>query len=575
MERNCDIPEPELRGITIHQLRNVCQEIKLRCVEEKWERSFDGIRTCLQPDEVNLYDLNINFIIPQTTDSKCSYIELVASGPQPPQWFVSHWWGEPVFDFVACIEKHAFDRNLDENTSYWVCAYANNQHNLGNEVGGSDLTQSSFYRALKLTKGVLSIVDRNSVVFSRVWCSFEISIALEKRAGKHDQGHEEEKVEQEKKENSIFQKQNKPRYLYDVYTHSNSGETVGLTDGVVAADMYPRNKDGTLNTQAFTYKSNYNGMRTIRQANFPSKLCEKGLTINLETAEASVDIDRRRILNFISGNKTTDGEPPTAHESYDYINKLLRSKFAIAAYRRCLEEGKDVKKIRNALSEAPIDNLQLSFHGTRQFKEEASLFTKSLPTSLKRIDLKFTMQLFETSAEFAKGFRRLNHLESFKLDCSTCTLTSCTDLWGEIENLENLQVLDLNFSYNQYMQSIEGLGKAISNLSNLEELKLNFSECSCVRSIEELLSGLLLLNSNSNKVGASSLKLLSLNFSSSGLSEKGIERFFNTLITANFEVEKLYLNFDPVIDLHSVRNMYSLKKRLRGHNSCCDNCIII
>jgi hypothetical protein len=44
-------------------------------------------------------------------------------------------WGEPVFKFVACLLQHARDRYYiaaDDDSwldsTYWVCAYANNQH---------------------------------------------------------------------------------------------------------------------------------------------------------------------------------------------------------------------------------------------------------------------------------------------------------------------------------------------------------------------------------------------------------------------------------------------------------------
>ena len=44
-------------------------------------------------------------------------------------------WGEPVFQFVACLLQHARDRYYiagDDDSwldiPYWVCAYANNQH---------------------------------------------------------------------------------------------------------------------------------------------------------------------------------------------------------------------------------------------------------------------------------------------------------------------------------------------------------------------------------------------------------------------------------------------------------------
>ena len=48
-------------------------------------------------------------IKPATEKQRTSFIELVAFAPQLTDWFVSHWWGEPVFDFVACIEQHFRD----------------------------------------------------------------------------------------------------------------------------------------------------------------------------------------------------------------------------------------------------------------------------------------------------------------------------------------------------------------------------------------------------------------------------------------------------------------------------------
>ena len=32
---------------------------------------------------------------------------------QTPKWFVSHWWGEPVKDFVKALKKHAEVRGLE------------------------------------------------------------------------------------------------------------------------------------------------------------------------------------------------------------------------------------------------------------------------------------------------------------------------------------------------------------------------------------------------------------------------------------------------------------------------------
>ena len=53
----------------------------------------------------------------------------IVSYPSPSPRFVSHWWGESVNDFIACLAAHAKDRvpNMMLDSGYWVCAYANNQ----------------------------------------------------------------------------------------------------------------------------------------------------------------------------------------------------------------------------------------------------------------------------------------------------------------------------------------------------------------------------------------------------------------------------------------------------------------
>ena len=61
--------------------------------------------------------------------------ELVATEPQKPIWFVSHWWGEAIFEFVWCIDQHSKDhtekdqwgtvinKEAVQTCGYWVCAY--------------------------------------------------------------------------------------------------------------------------------------------------------------------------------------------------------------------------------------------------------------------------------------------------------------------------------------------------------------------------------------------------------------------------------------------------------------------
>ena len=97
-------PGAEFNGITPRQLRAIMAMIMRRCVKEKW-RDFKG--KLLTPDKVTLYDVNRYIILPFTVETQLSFVQSLSStaGPQPPRFFISHWWGETVRDFLDCIER--------------------------------------------------------------------------------------------------------------------------------------------------------------------------------------------------------------------------------------------------------------------------------------------------------------------------------------------------------------------------------------------------------------------------------------------------------------------------------------
>ncbi|CAL1154999.1 unnamed protein product, partial [Cladocopium goreaui] len=88
----------------------------------------------------------------------CSMVEIMAIQVQRPQWFVSHAWSEPVYKFLACLEQHALVRELSSSTFYWVCAYANNQHSVDEDIKKNPRS-TSFYRAMQKSEGVLLVLD--------------------------------------------------------------------------------------------------------------------------------------------------------------------------------------------------------------------------------------------------------------------------------------------------------------------------------------------------------------------------------------------------------------------------------
>ena len=152
IEAVCSIAATELRGITLTQLRDLWTKIAGRADEggylQGWKERNGN--TC-HKDTVSLYSVVKYLVKPETLERKCSYVELVAppgTEAQTPRWFVSHWWGEPVKDFIKAVEYHARQRfaprgelkskyygtyakkpeheivgePADADATYWVCA---------------------------------------------------------------------------------------------------------------------------------------------------------------------------------------------------------------------------------------------------------------------------------------------------------------------------------------------------------------------------------------------------------------------------------------------------------------------
>ena len=116
------------RGITYPQLSKLMHFIASHADKDGnlqgwWDRFT---KKPLHKDTINLYAVADWIIKPSTAKEACSFVELVVdegTAEQLPQWFISHWWGEPVRDFVRAVEAHAAARGSEAASAYWVCAY--------------------------------------------------------------------------------------------------------------------------------------------------------------------------------------------------------------------------------------------------------------------------------------------------------------------------------------------------------------------------------------------------------------------------------------------------------------------
>lgn len=287
-----EIDDVALRALSLAELQGIRAIIMSKCVKEGWKSSKDGRK--LRPEDVNLYDLNKSLIMPLTKDRNCAFKELFTSGASKPTYYVSHWWGESVLDFIRCCEYHAERYGLSAvEATYWVCAHANRQHDLGTDLG-NDPAQSSFNRAMGLAKGVLLVCDIEAVVTSRIWVDYELYRTVRMNAG------------------------------LDVVIHANGSPHLIAAEPLPNESPYQKNK---------------------REKDFPFEaVCNKLLSVKLQDGDSSEPIDKIRILNTMIDNKPLDSkgvlERVEKNDTKDnkYINDLnlfSQSNAALRAEMAC------------------------------------------------------------------------------------------------------------------------------------------------------------------------------------------------------------------------------------------------
>jgi len=253
----------------------------------------------------NLYQVNNKVIKPMTQPLKCSYVEAVAFSEkaQLPTWFASHWWGEPLHGSVASLKAHAQLRHPESDavtSSYWICAFANGQHDL-KATFGDNPEESCFYNALRICRGMVLLLDAGSPAraFDRIWCNFEASLATSALS----------------------------HLLLDIVAQDETGQACILTDGMTLAET-------TKDTESLKNPWEESGRtaQVKREERFPVDIMHKGLYVSVANAKATSPQDKHQILNIVAG-KTGSAAVDLGLPVYEETDKRLRSRFATLSIR--------------------------------------------------------------------------------------------------------------------------------------------------------------------------------------------------------------------------------------------------
>ena len=236
-----------------------------------------------------------------------------------------------------------------------MCAYANNQWDLAS-VNAPTLEETSFYKALKLAEGAVSILDKGGMCFKRVWCSYECSVVLTKI-----EGLKYEVYTAKEHDSKDYENKSRPR------------SAIGIIDG-----LGMRQAGSAEDTED----------KALREEHFPMELAKQAFHLTLETAQASVEADRIKILNTIAEQADLSAEPPETHERYDALNAILRGRFAIVALRGLLAAGEPIELAAKLLKGCGRRTLELGFKGIKALDASAmQLIAQNLPPELEELDM--------------------------------------------------------------------------------------------------------------------------------------------------------------------------------------------
>ena len=171
---------------------------------------------------------------------------------------------------------------------------------------------------MNIAKGrTITVLGKEGVVFSRVWCIYELHLMLDDSKGEDN--------EQSKEGEWAVYTAIEHTYTDPVYGREEKRDAVGIISGGATSD------------------GGYSALITARKKSFPYALIKKSPSIQVENAQASKESDRIHILNTIIGNtkEHLNNNPPKNYNKYSALNDSLRGGFAssAASLEGALKEG--------------------------------------------------------------------------------------------------------------------------------------------------------------------------------------------------------------------------------------------
>eukprot|EP00930_Biecheleria_cincta_P101891 TRINITY_DN93542_c0_g1_i1.p1 TRINITY_DN93542_c0_g1~~TRINITY_DN93542_c0_g1_i1.p1 ORF type:complete len:665 (+),score=124.13 TRINITY_DN93542_c0_g1_i1:130-2124(+) len=440
----------EDRGTTMAQLQRIVTFSEERC--HRWRDQA--------PNTVSRYSgrkLHIDFMnwchvhdwlaIPSTQPKECSLLEMMTDQPQPPKYYLVHWWGDKLLNVMKCMKTHMQVRSLAEDTIYWIAFFANRPHSPQDNILLNQ-NETCFFKAMSASNfNILVVVDPRTeftsagTIFSRLWCCYELSHCLDA-----------------------------PNTVLDIV---HGTVKASAKPSMVTERMTSEEKDMENVNKTAGYKA-----KMDREKRFSLQLMETALNLDVTSLHITDPVERRKILNSIAQRELGE-ELLEKHDQYDKMSIRLRSLCAMAFWRRIMTgsvSDSDLHRVQGKLMDTLRDDvwirsLVMDLAFTKDGPEKLKLLATGFPPGL--LELKLDLRELELVNENMAGLANAlpKDLEDLTIDMRGNDLMHnigiedlMAKLPSKLRNLDlDLKKTDVSKEFQALQDNLYGLKKHIAD----------------------------------------------------------------------------------------------------------------
>lgn len=188
----CSIHDVSLRGISYLQLQELSDFVKRLCKSGILRKTSNEVRPDDTAEWLHWNDVHMAHITemivkpairylsaaasPDTQPEECSWVEIVADGPQEPRFFVSFTLHSAFRDFMGSIHHLADDQGLTIRDNLWISMFALDRYHPSQIV---NLLKSPLFSAFAKSKATALFLDHGASILERSWCIFEMAIVTD------------------------------------------------------------------------------------------------------------------------------------------------------------------------------------------------------------------------------------------------------------------------------------------------------------------------------------------------------------------------------------------------------------